>query len=884
MDEVRESRYVGRPISVTLLDHAVIRVAAWPIEACEPFRAPELAAAADRLTRAEARALARRGPVVSALYAALPLISSRAARAWLLEQKRSVHRDSAPLPNPPHDVVTELGRHTRLATLLARERVLRRGLAARRAAFGRHYDAVLNEQRGELHRLAGEPPFERALCIAAPLVFERWRTCCARAAQRAPDRRIDATLFHYLMRAIGRPTPHGAWAGVAPVHPDARRHGSRLHVAPATTRYHVSVSLKPFEMIASSLAAEPTFRRRCPLRLNPTLVANGAGWTYQSSCDGRPTWRRLEWKPVAAAVVDFLRDGHACLAHDVTAIFAPHATSGGSRFEQAEQLVDALVESGVLQLDLSVPTGARNAWEALDVFVSKLPLPERNTFVDEVASIRRTCDRMAHEFATLTPDDIDRLRRSVEEAVTRLWHAGGMAGAPRGPLVYVDMRAPFSVSWSAEAIAVVTAAVRERLDFHAVDGLAESYRLMTVDQIVEACGPTGSASLLSLLGDRVTIERNASVIDDGGHVPVGDTRRLIFSRFPMTASLSGSLRAQEEEWTQRLASSHDAIELTIPSCRTRRPAFPASSGALLLSLGGDGRLHTGSGRPQPGLFVSRFADVLAPSSAVESPVVGGLRKALSRIGDATMTPAEVVISDPANANAALRPLLTRAVLDPRGTASANLQGVRVIADKPGGRVWLRRGHDGNEIDLCPIYNSGAAGIGTDACSAFLVLMAFAQGWEAVSFGFPSLEAEATWRHLPRLLLPSGAVLSARRWTLTRDAIEEVLAGRGATQFQRWRTLAGELGLPPLLFVKCGSRATDLLLPTDSPLAVSCLFDTIGVRAPWMVLTEIPADMHGWPVVDEAGQHYLSEIGVTWFAHTKDDTTGDEPWDPNIDAT
>src|SRR5262249_12509996 len=159
------------------------------------------------------------------------------------------------------------------------------------------------------------------------------------------------------------------------------------------------------------------------------------------------------------------------------------------------------------------------------------------------------------------------------------------------------------------------------------------------------------------------------------------------------------------------------------------------------------------------------------------------------------------------------------------------------------RVWLRRERAGAAIDLCPVYNSGAVAIGADSCSTFLLLTAFAQGWEAVSFGFPSLEAEATWRHLPRLLLPGGTVLSAQRWTLRREAIEDILAARGATRFQRWRALADDLHLPSLVFVRCGIRAPDLLFSTDSPLAVRCLFDTIGARAPWMILTELPADVH-----------------------------------------
>jgi len=291
-------------------------------------------------------------------------------------------------------------------------------------------------------------------------------------------------------------------------------------------------------------------------------------------------------------------------------------------------------------------------------------------------------------------------------------------------------------------------------------------------------------------------------------------------------------------------------------------------------LSGDGHVWTGPGRPQPGLFISRFAEVLSLSpeseangeSKRESGVVASLRQALSDVGRASGVPAaEIILSYPANFNAALRPVLTQATIDPHGPPPTSLQGVDVVADGPSARVWLRRVDAGTARDMWPIYNSGAPAGSTDACSTFLQLMAFAQGWETVSFGFPALEVEARWRHLPRLVLPGGTILSARRWTVDAAALRPIVASRGATRYQRWRALADQLHLPALLLARCGPRAPELLLRTDSPLAVRCLFDTIGARAPWMIFSELPADLNAWPVRDAAGNHHLAEIGVTWFA-------------------
>jgi hypothetical protein len=154
----------------------------------------------------------------------------------------------------------------------------------------------------------------------------------------------------------------------------------------------------------------------------------------------------------------------------------------------------------------------------------------------------------------------------------------------------------------------------------------------------------------------------------------------------------------------------------------------------------------------------------------------------------------------------------------------------------------------------------------DPCSALAQLIALAQGWETVSFGFPTLGVEARrWRHLPRLLLPGGTILSPERWTVTKPELSPIVACVGVDRYRRWRALAEDLGLPALVLARCGPDASDLLLRTDSPLAVQCLFDRDAADAPWMILTELPADRHAWPVQDAAGQHYLAELGVTWLA-------------------
>jgi len=129
-----------------------------------------------------------------------------------------------------------------------------------------------------------------------------------------------------------------------------------------------------------------------------------------------------------------------------------------------------------------------------------------------------------------------------------------------------------------------------------------------------------------------------------------------------------------------------------------------------------------------------------------------------------------------------------------------------------------------------------------------------------------LRAERTnWMHLPRLLLADGPVLRPERWTIDRPTIERINAARGATRFLAWRGEMRRMGVPDLVHVRCGPFAPELLLRTDSPLAVRCLFDTHAARAPWIELSELPGTPERWPVRDADGRHYLAELAVSWVA-------------------
>ena len=66
-------------------------------------------------------------------------------------------------------------------------------------------------------------------------------------------------------------------------------------------------------------------------------------------------------------------------------------------------------------------------------------------------------------------------------------------------------------------------------------------------------------------------------------------------------------------------------------------------------------------------------------------------------------------------------------------------------------------------------------------------------------------------------------------------------------------------------LRTGVDAPELLMCTESPLAVQCCFDGGDDQLSEISLTELADCPDTFPLKDAEGRHYLSEIAVTWCA-------------------
>ena len=398
--------------------------------------------------------------------------------------------------------------------------------------------------------------------------------------------------------------------------------------------------------------------------------------------------------------------------------------------------------------------------------------------------LQTLCAKLAQEFDVLDTSTVDQLRRAIEAEVQSLWEATGLPRTAPGPVVRIDLRLPFAVTWSGKMVAAARRTVRALFDFHAADGGAELFRLQTLEPVLRAGAASGEVPLLPLLADGLgwavaTAPRIGPDERDPPDAP--DTRETIFSRVSADHPLRRQALAQCQAWEERLEPVHGARMHVLPNESAKPSALPGPGGAVLLRLAADGDLWLGQGRPEPAMFATRFASLLREGQDDdETPIITALRERTTVAARSGVTPIEIVGWNPLNPNAAIRPVLNDRMLDPHGAPSPSLHGLSIVVDAVTLRPWLR---DSQTLGpLLPTYSSAAAIGWHDRCNRLLLTLALGHGWELLAHGFPALRAERTrWRHLPRLVLPGGSVLTAERWTIDSETLTPVdrPAWRGA---------------------------------------------------------------------------------------------------------
>ncbi|WP_328978470.1 lantibiotic dehydratase [Streptomyces canus] len=838
------------------LGPVIVRVAGWPIETVSGLRSPALAARVDRWLGQQDALRVKAAVLSDQLHGVIPHIKNRRRRADVLALRRRLHASVEALPAPLLDaVLTDNSLTPELAKLVTRHARERQALAAERLTLERRHDRCLLAERAQLRRITSDPRLRTALLMASPGTYtaltrsERDATGDARLSAK-----LDASLYSYVMRAVGRATPHGLWAGSVLANPgDSRPAGIR--VTPAPPRALFSPDLTPF--VRALQAAHRQAGAAAPVRLNPTLselspslwqlAASDAGvWETRHVVDHGGVLRLLV-AHFAVRSTQSVGDVRDCLA-----------VTGCSR-EQARAAVEALLAAGVLWSGWQLPSSYRDVWDALAGIAAQLPHVECVAWQSCIARLESVCQRLAEEYDKLPPDALRGGMRAARDEVDAL-----LLRYDEPPLgndvhaLHVDLRAPFRVTISPGVLVAVERALRASwsFDWHGLGELcADAVRHRQLGSL--------------LRGEAVGLDEivNRELRSQSSRVP------LLFERWvdaldllPDADRVRSSAWTSLEAWQAELAAvfEHARHDLTAVTPDDAATALPPGSALLRLGLQLDGcSLRLGSITPDPCTFYSRVHVLLADDPAMPDPFLVWYRTSLAETARRfpSLRFVDLGVRNEQNPNAACRPRATPDLVDALDLTAGPAAQAQIELTS-GGLPRLRM-DDGDKV-LVPLLGSAVAMEDADPYSQPLHHASFLLGRPSLMAPLPRFPAELDhWRHLPRLCLDDGTAITAERWTPEPSVPAELGRRTGFDCYLAWRRYVRRTQLPRYVHARCGTHKTETLLATDSVLAVDHLHRALTPSGGSLTLQEVFPAPDDFPVRDLDGRHYLAELAVAW---------------------
>ncbi|WP_026416461.1 lantibiotic dehydratase [Actinomadura oligospora] len=856
--------------AIEVFPDAVLRCAALPAQTLAPFHAPALAGAARQVMSARDEIIARRPHIDALLHAAVPEAPDRRVRRLLLAVKRQIHRDAEPL-----DHLDELLRRPAvdpaLAEALAGEQQVRLWLGDLLASFVKEHAAVLRRERLALRRAAGGAHFRKALLLASPELSASWEAelrRCAEAGEGTPavrsrrsaarTERMERGVFAYLVRAATRPTPHGLWAGVVPVGMDetgraAAEREARITLRAAEPRHAVTPDLTIFQVILDAIVRRPRYRWEAPVRLAVTVREFPDGWHVWRPTVSERGWLPLRSDPWTDLLLRAYGDGHAKDLHSVISDLAaarPHDEVAALLGEAANRLV----AQNMLCPDLRLASTDADPWTALTEVGDKLPDGDREDWSATVARLRTACRDLAEHLTVMGMDELrERLTEIREDIRAFAGRAGVTVGPSRWP-VRVDHRPGLAATWTPGFLETVRRATAETLAHYENDQGPELLRRSTMRLLLGVSAGSPETPLELLVG-------NAGI-------PYRTTHGMAPPKGSEAARITEELRSHRHRaalrWRDRLrASVASRSPYRIPETELRSEPTAGPGGAVVLAVCEPDGLRVEWGRPHPLAVSARFEPLLGEPARI-SPLAVAVRDWYASWPSGTAQAIEIAGADTPNPNAAARPAVTAHRL---ASTTHTAETDRTVVQVDGRRLlpFLRDPSRGEA--LVPVYNSSAAVGGRDPRGFVLHRLALGHGWEFLCRRL--LPPPAPGGHLPRIELPSSAVLSPARWALDEGRLAEMLARDEANRYLSWRAFADGLGLPETVWatVEDDPEAPPLFLLTQSPLAVAALLRRLEERPRPVEFFEVHGTPQNWVECAETGDRFSCELAVAWHDRT-----------------
>jgi hypothetical protein len=763
-----------------------------------PLISSGLAEAANSWLDREDELRSRSSALSEELYRIVPNEPDRKTRAQLIELRRVLHGSFQPVPGALLECALASPAVSRdLRSSLAGHAAERLEFAVDRERLDQLYEDAIARERAELFSVTADEAFRKALYVASPGTL----AALARfpSATEKQRRRLEETLHSYLMRAVGRATPNGAWSGVA-------MEGQ----CEARSRVIFTVLLDPFAAAIEAIVYQDRWRSEVPLRINPTLRRCGSAWRFDRFHDG--AWKSYEVHdhPVVARLSELLGKNQAlpaeiCARQD-------------------------LVEAGMLLPTLELPRIFSDSWHAVEQVIPCLPASEQAAWSECIGNLRDLSEQLGLEYDSLPLEAIQAGMDKARLLVNALLGRYGLSPVSEDRQVLLgDRRVNIASPPPADLNARFERSIRSYWSFDRYgmgEKKASSVRRLAFGKLPEVGMTLGD------LASRNTAETVSPQTDSDD-----ETDYL-------------------QRWHNELAPVVHNRQHALATSRSS-PAVPPGSALLLLDAAG--HLRVGSIAPDPCFFYSRWNALFRTAGGGDDPFCEwyrtGVQHTESTFPELLFT--DVAFPSAANMNSAARLNMTGRVLDAWRDGAETL---RFYSDSTD---WPKLRAEAGAQAIVPRLHSAALLDGSDAQALGIQQFSFLLGRPNLLRPLPRFREESeTWHHLPRLTLDDFLV-NPERWTPGQELLDALRASKGSARYLAWRRYVREAGIPDLVYIYAGGAESAFLLCSDSALAVDLLGRRLHKNGgPLLIQEAWPSPRNSW-LQDERGFHYTAELALAW---------------------
>lgn len=678
------------------------------------------------------------------------------------------------------------------------------------AAVERQYAAVLARESAALWaRTHEDPMFVKALLLASPSASARLQTALGKrhGPRNRALRLVEYMLFRYLARAASRTTPNGLWAGVTTV-----RLGAANGIEACAPAARFTPDLGAFQSCLRALAARDEYRRHAAWRLNPTLSAHpGQGWTFlYRAPHGALEPRSLGNDAAMAAVLERLASAGPASLTELAAALAPGAAGAAWL-----PMLDQLVTGGVLVGGLDLPQKFSTPWAALEQAAADLLPAHAHAWRTAIGAAREHCDALADAVWSASPARFAELLAAASRPLGALTAALGLPPPTTPVAPRCDLRLPWRLVIDRARFTALAGALRDYDRHWQCDGSAATAE-RAARRAAFAAGLGDGLSLAAAAALAASLPPAAGALwrqDDGA------------PRDAVTTRLA--------RWQTLLGSAHPCATLGEAGSAEHGRADPdlAPHGCWLAGLDTAGRIRAHGVSDLPTMASARLGGLLDLARHDQ-----WLARAL-HLGARGRAPViEYLAPFEANPNALLGPALLDDRIAPWRAARGDrdLLGARLVRDTTSGLPVLALA-DGEHRRVLSLATANLPAGDPLAEALLWTGHRDSTGRARHAIEIPLADELHAPRFTPRVLLPGGATLSARRTVLGAD-LAELRRLRGAARFGYWQRLARRYDWPAALEVG-SERGGMMRVPRDSPLALEALCKGLVEDTPYLMVRE-----------------------------------------------